>query len=205
MSEVVNGWRSILKFSWIYDFFQALMGADKGYKAISEDFIRAKQGDKVLDLGCGTAKILEFMPKINYIGFDINQKYISYAKNKYGSNGIFHCGYAEVANLKNYPPFDIVIIIGVLHHLNDESVHGIYRLASEALRKGGRLITIDAVYIPNQNKIARFLISLDRGRNVRTMEGYQQLTNAHFKNNQLTVRHQTFIPYTHIVIESEKT
>jgi hypothetical protein len=63
-----------------------------------------------------------------------------------------------------------------------------------------QLITVDAVYVANQNKIARFIISLDRGRNERDIDGYKQITEAHFINNRFIVRHQQFIPYTSLII-----
>lgn len=39
-------------------------------------------------------------------------------------------------------PFQIMLALGVLHHLEDYEVRQLFALAQAALREGGRLITI---------------------------------------------------------------
>lgn len=47
------------------------------------------KNDKILDIGCGPAKILESLPQVKYYGYDINKNHINYAKKKYVSKNVF--------------------------------------------------------------------------------------------------------------------
>jgi hypothetical protein len=42
-------------------------------------------------IGCGPADILDFLPAIDYIGFDANPKYIQEARKRYKDRGTFLC------------------------------------------------------------------------------------------------------------------
>ena len=76
MSETTHGLRAVLSNSKIYDLFQRIMGAKKGRTFFAERYIRAQNGDRVLDVGCGTAEIRDFLPAVEYYGFDPNPHYI---------------------------------------------------------------------------------------------------------------------------------
>lgn len=120
----------------------------------------------VLDIGCGPADIVEYLPKVDYWGIYISEEYITDAKIRYGQRGRFYSKTLTLDDLKNMPKFDLVIACGVLHHANDQIVNDIFKLAYAALKPGGRFVTIDPCFTPDQNFIARFLISKDRGQNV---------------------------------------
>ena len=64
------------------------------------------------------------------------------------------------------------------------------------MKKNSKLLTEDPIFVKNQNFIARFLISKDRGKNVREKEGYLNLINTQFKKLKFKILHQSFIPYT---------
>jgi SAM-dependent methyltransferase len=44
---------------------------------------------RVLDIGCGPGYMVEYLRGATYFGFDINSRYIAYAK-KYGGRGSFY-------------------------------------------------------------------------------------------------------------------
>lgn len=180
------------------------MGAKKVWSLFVDSYVRPKVGDSILDIGCGPAVILEYFPIINYWGFDISEEYITKAKIRYGERGRFYSKILTLSDLKNMPKFDLVIACGVLHHVNDENANDIFKLAYSALKPGGRFVTIDPCYTPNQNFLARFLISKDRGQNVRNQEGYMRLALNSFQKIQTFVKHKAWIPYTHCIMECTK-
>ena len=47
---------------------------------------------KVLDVGCGPANILAYLPPVDYTGVDLNEKHIAYAREAYGDRGRFIVG-----------------------------------------------------------------------------------------------------------------
>jgi SAM-dependent methyltransferase len=205
MTQITNGIRKILSSPIVYDSMQNLMGARNVRRELVEEFIRPKDFDLILDLGCGTAQILQYLPKtIEYWGFDISQRYISAAKEKYSTRGNFHCSYLVEENLNTLPKFDQVLAIGLLHHLDNDEVKEFFSLAKQALKPNGRVITLDPCLVIGQNPIARFLILNDRGQNVRTSKDYTSLAQNAFQNVKATVRHRTWIPYTHCFMECSK-
>jgi len=202
--QITTGFRSILSHPIIYDTFQNLMGASRGRRELVADFIHPTEGMRILDIGCGTARILDYLPDLTYHGFDASQKYIDEAISRYAKRGTFKCAMVEEALLQGELPFDLVLAVGVLHHLDDESAVKLLRLANSALREGGRLVTVDPCFDLQQNPIARFLVSRDRGQNVRHDAQYRELAFKVFNKVDSFVRHRSWIPYTHCIMECTK-
>jgi SAM-dependent methyltransferase len=202
VAQVTSGLRSVLSIPWVYDSFQELMGASRGRRELVRDFIRPVAGARILDLGCGTAEILKFLPEdVEYHGYDASPEYIEAARARYGKRGMFECALVDDARLATLPKMDIVLAIGLIHHLDDAEAGALFALARRALREGGRLVTIDPAFAPGQNPVARKLVSMDRGRNVRDAEGYRRLAAAAFARVTGTLRHRLWIPYTHWIME----
>ncbi|HRN82837.1 MAG TPA: class I SAM-dependent methyltransferase [Nitrosomonas europaea] len=202
MAQITSGIRAMLSVPVIYDALQNVMGARRVRRELVDEFIRPDAGCRVLDLGCGTADILKFLPNtIEYWGYDISPEYIDAAKATFGTRGHFGCGLLSETDLANLPKFDRVLAIGVLHHLNDEEVQEFFALAKQALNSSGRVVTIDPCLVAEQNPIARFLILRDRGQNVRCSQGYTSLAQENFENVKGTLRHRSWIPYTHWIME----
>ena len=205
MPQVTNGIRSVLSHPVVYSTFQNLMGVHAVRSALLNRAIRPKPGMHVLDIGCGPAEILEYLPETKYWGFDISEPYIEQARSRFGDRGHFQAKMLTSSDLEHLPLFDVVLVIGVLHHLDDETAQSLLKLAHLALKPGGRLITLDPCFQKGQNPIARFLISLDRGQNVRKKNEYEQLASGIFTDCRIEVRHKTGIPYTHCIMECTRT
>lgn len=201
MAQITSGLKAILSMPAIYSAFQYLFGGHSVRVKFCEEFIRPILGCTVLDIGCGPADILEYLPVVDYWGFDISEAYIKHAKKKYGHRGKFHCQELTSSDVEKMPLFDIVLTLGLLHHLNDEDAVSVMRLAYMALKPGGRLLTLDPCIEHGQNPIAWFLIRNDRGHNIRTKAGYAAIASAVFDSPRIEVRHKSGIPYTHCFME----
>ncbi|WP_339079457.1 class I SAM-dependent methyltransferase [Pseudomonas sp. TMP9] len=204
MAQVTYGIRAILSHPIIYSSFQSLMGAHKSRQHFVENFVRPFPGMKILDVGCGPSDILAYLPNVDYWGFDISEAYIEQAKKRFGGHGQFNCRQLQFEDLAALPKFDVILALGLLHHLDDSVALGVLQLGYEALKPGGRLLTIDPCLDPSQNVVARFLVRNDRGQNVRHKEGYQSLADKVFASPRVEVHHQAWIPYTHCSMECQK-
>lgn len=205
MPQITHGVRAILSNSLIYNLLQAIMGAHPVRQELINGHIRPRAGMRVLDIACGTAEILEYLPhEIEYVGYDISAKYISAARDRFGNRGEFYCGLFDKDAAAKLQPFDLVLILGGIHHMDDDLVRSLFSLTADAMAPTGRLITIDPCYADRQNPIARFLISHDRGQNVRTPQSYEALARSVFPQTNGTLRHRAWVPYTHWIMECSK-
>ncbi len=205
MSQITSGIRAILSHPAVYDSFQSLLGTARGCELFAADDLRIQSGQTVLDIGCGTADMLAYLPNdITYIGYDISKGYIESARKRFQdhSNAQFKHGLLDQQALASLPKIDVAYTSGVLHHLDDGEAGDLCALVVKALKKDGRFISVDPCYIENQNFLSKFLITCDRGQNVRRPEELEALAKTHF--NKVEVRHRNDflrIPYDHAVME----
>lgn len=196
MSQVTTGIRALLSSPFIYETFQRIMGATKARSKLFSEFIEPYSVESVLDIGCGPASILAYLPEVDYYGFDISESYIAKASEKYGDKGTFFAKHITDEDIDGLPKFDFVLLSGVLHHVDDETAVHILKLAKKALKPKGRVVAIDGCLVDGQNPVARFLINQDRGQNIKTEEGYKQLAMNVFNDVKTSIYHRTWVPYT---------
>ena len=206
MAQITSGLRRILSIPFIYDVIQISLWQKEGYKILIRDYLNPDPQSRILDIGCGTARILDYLPlQIDYIGFDLSPSYIEAAKSRYGDRGQFYCERVAQATIMEIAPFDYVLSIGVIHHLDDREALQLFQLAYRALKSGGRLLTIDGVFVAGQPAIAKLLLKLDRGKNVRQKEDYQAIAKAVFNDVAIDIRYDIgWLPYTHCIIMATK-
>jgi len=195
MSHKTNKFHKILSSPLIYSTFQKLMKGDKIRKKILKLNVK-KKNPKILDIGCGLGDSLEYIENPIYFGYDISKTYIEYAKKKYKKKGIFLCRNFGQKEIKRLPKFDYILLIGILHHLTNDQILNLLRNIKKTLKKDGNLITLDPIYVNDQNYFARFLISHDRGKNIKTKKEYLKILKLFFKNSVSRTYNQSFIPYT---------
>ena len=203
MSQITTGLRKILSYPWVYDLLQNVMGAKSFRKKFVLNYLNSDKTIRILDIGCGTARILELLNNVEYVGFDLSEQYIAEAKKRHHGKGTFHCALVTETNVSNYEKFDVVLALGLMHHLSDEEVKALAQLAKSSLKTTGKLITVDPAYSPSQNFISRYLVSKDRGQNVRDESGYSALLKEKFQTVKSIVSHQKWVPYTHCIIVSQ--
>lgn len=204
MTQTTSGLRSMLSLPSFHRLFQKLLGAPRTRQALVGEYILAKPGDRVLDIGCGTAEILEYLPDVDYVGFDRSEPYIQSARRRYGARGRFFDRDVGAVSSEELGDFDRILALGILHHLEDAEVRSLFQFAKARLKPGGRLITFDSCYQAGQSRIARYLIDRDRGRNTREEPAYLSLAKEAFPRVQSTVRHDLLhVPYTHIILVCE--
>jgi len=202
--QVNYGFRKVLSYPAIYNLFQDLVGADQLRKTFVEEYLCVGANVRLLDIGCGTAEILAFLPKdIEYVGFDESQEYINAAKTRWVNRGRFFCEKVTETELYEQEYFNLCIAIGLIHHLKDEEVIRMFNLVACNLKTGGRFVSIDpCFFIRGQSFISRAIIKRDRGQNVRTPQEMKLLAGNVFKN--VAVHHRIDllrIPYDHVILE----
>ncbi len=206
MAQLINRIRDILSSPVIYNFFQNLVGARRFREIYISRYVRPQYSEKILDIGCGTSGILEFLPNsVDYVGFDLSPDYLAAAESRYRDRGEWYCASVADMCVDSFGTFDIVMANGLLHHLDDMEATKLSRIAAKALKLGGRFCTHDGCFTDDQSWMARHIIASDRGRNIRRPEAYLALVSPHFSSVDLWVRHDMLrIPYTHAIMVATK-
>ena len=203
MAEIRSGLRHMLALPLVYDTFQRMLGAYAWRTRVIENVVkpRLKPEARVIDIGCGTCDVLHHLPAdIDYHGFDRNESYINAARKQFhGRRATFECRSVgdDPLGLK---PFDVALAFGLMHHLDDAEVIALLRTAKGLLAPEGQLFMLDPLFTPQQSRASRFIVSKDRGRNIRTIEGYVALCEREFSFVRTEVDLDPLrIPYTGIV------
>lgn len=78
--------RQLLSIPWIYSFFQYINGANNMRKILTKSYIMSDSFLRILDIGCGTCDILEYLECLEfaeYTGIDFSSKYIKKNKKRF--------------------------------------------------------------------------------------------------------------------------
>src|SRR6476620_2468677 len=90
---------NILRSPSIYIWWQRLWGAYRLRQICMEDVLKLREGERVLDIGCGPGYILDYMPRVDYVGFDTEPRYIEYAKRHYSDSFTLFCEHFPMAHV----------------------------------------------------------------------------------------------------------
>jgi len=189
---------AVLSRTWLFRLFSKIVArANRDF--LVDEYIRPAKDDLVLDVGCGYGELSSRLDQVKYVGIDVSPKYIKYANQHYGNFGRFICGdITGDSTLENLGHFDLVTIIGVLHHLSDNDCRKLLFSTRQILCATGRLVTLDGVFTRDQSVFARLFLRLDRGRFIRTEEQYRALISEQFEISVGDIRTESLaIPFTH--------
>ena len=193
----------LMEIPIVYDLLQNGLSRSETRTWFSDQVICANDGMRILDVGCGTATILSLLPNIEYIGIDHNAKYIAKARLIHRDRGEFRSVDVNDAQFRTLGKFDRVLLLGVLHHLNDGECIKLFSALRQALGEGGQLVTFDNALVSGQHPIARLLAKLDRGRYARTPQQYRSLIETSFVVESEIIRHDLLrVPYTHVAFRA---
>lgn len=193
--------RSVLALPVAYQLWFNLIGGPAWARVLVDEYIRPKPGARILEIGCGPGIIVRYLPQSEYLGFDLSSKYIDAARRRF-PKAKFVCERVSRFSLPQQDRFDAVLALGIVHHLDDDEAQQLFQISHEALKPGGKLVTIDGVWAQDQSAAARWLLARDRGEHVRHKAEYLELASHVFRTVKPTVRHDLLrIPYTHLILE----
>lgn len=201
MAQRINGLYKLVTSPSFHRSLMFALGADRGLTTYAGAFLKARSGMKMLDVGCGPANILEYLPDLDYTGMDLNEKHIVSARRRFGDRGRFIVGDAARDLNQENDTFDLISVSALLHHLSDDEARSLFRSIRPLLRPGGRIVTLDPVWLPKQRAVVKLLNRLDSGMNIRTPEGYASLLEGLSLDFQTrTLNNLLRVPYDHFVM-----
>lgn len=198
--------RRLLAVPWVYESFQRAVGKDRLRSRFVDEYMRPRPNDLVVDIGCGPGDLLRLLEGVEYIGFDISESYVRAGRERFGDRGTFVHGDLTDLGSAVPRPADLVVTVGVLHHVDDTEARRIIDFAAATLRPGGRFVALEPIYPgPEQHWISRRLILADRGQHVRPVDEYASLCATGFED--VAAHHDERmlrVPYSIVVLECTK-
>lgn len=179
MTDLLAVARKSLSTPAVYDLYQRMVGAPSMIERFVNDYIRPEQGDRVLDVGCGTGAVMPHLPHdIELVGIDISARYIDAANARHGHRATFRCADAADEAIELGKPFDTAFAMGVLHHIPDPSARRLVEGALTRLKPGGRFVAIDPTLVDDQGWLSRRIVQSDRGEFIRSPEQMARLLSG---------------------------
>ncbi len=152
---------------------------------------------KILDIGCGSGEISRFFNNLDYIGIDVNPDYIEFARKIYKKN--FELMNAQKLRFKKRY-FDYVVIIGVLHHIDDKNCSLILNEITRVVKNNGKIIIIEDVNTQSKiDLLGNIIRKLDVGEHIRTQKEWLELLSKKI-NIKKQYRFKSFIPTYEVFI-----
>ena len=171
----------ILQYPQIYQGFQSMGGFFGARIRAIDAYLNIRPGDHIIDIGCGPGFIVKHLPtSIRYDGFDIEKRYIDYARRRFPGRGSFHCRQFDLSCAASIGYADVVMMNGLLHHLDNADASALLGVARGALKPTGVLFTLDGCLRDGQSWLANWIVRHDRGRHVRSEDGYRRLLKEHY-------------------------
>jgi SAM-dependent methyltransferase len=199
MTQRSAGLYSVLGAPYLYTALQRVIRTP-ALQTVLLDELGLQQGDRLLDIGCGTGRLSAALPDVDYVGFDLSERYIEHARRKFGDFGTFFVGDVTDWQERDLGTFDAVLAFGVLHHVDDYGAATICELAASVLGDSGHFVTVDGCFDASESRASRFMVGLDRGQSIRTTNRYGELLSKSFARVDTTVRRDLYrIPYTLLI------
>jgi SAM-dependent methyltransferase len=115
---------------------------------------------RVLDVGCGPGTNAHYFAGAEYLGIDLNPRYVDYARRRHARE--FLVADATNFELPAGERFDFVLVNSFLHHIPAADVRRLLAHLSSVLTEDGHVHIMELV-LPERRSIARLLARMDQG------------------------------------------
>jgi SAM-dependent methyltransferase len=133
---------------------------------------------RVLDVGCGPGTNTRHFAHADYLGLDINPRYIIYARRLYRREFVVTdvSKYESPADAK----FDFILVNSFFHHIDLDGTRRILSHLGTLLTEDGHINILDLV-LPDRPGLPRSLARWDRGEYPRGLEEWRQIFSEAFE------------------------
>ncbi len=178
----------------LFLFCRGLLEADfREIRRTIREYLPDSNNQRVLDIACGPGAFSELFTADVYVGVDINRRYIEYAQRQY--KGTFHVMDARHVEFSE-DSFDGVLVLGLLHHLNDDDALEVLKGVARVLKPSGRVLIIEDIPSESRlNVVGHLLHRIENGHFIRSAEEYRTLLGAYLKKQSEQVFRSGFCDY----------
>jgi SAM-dependent methyltransferase len=131
---------------------------------------------RVLDVGCGPGTNAPHFSHADYLGIDLNARYIRNARKRYRGN--FQLGDVTKLQVAAYERFDFILVNSLLHHLDISATRRVLSHLSPLLTEDGYVHVIELV-LPATFSLPFVLARADRGNYPRSINEWRLIFNEY--------------------------
>lgn len=192
--------KRLLKHPALHHAKGMVIGEDACRRKVVEKYLRPKAGQALLDIGCGTGGMVPYVPEVMYTGVEQSGAYVAYAQAKYPQA---HFIKGDALQVALDGKFDLCLLWGVLHHLNDEDAARLLRRVPGWLTEQGRVLVVEPCRVPGKNLVSQWMIHRDCGHYVRDMAENMTLLQGVFPFVKSALRQDLLrVPYSFAILEA---
>jgi SAM-dependent methyltransferase len=174
--EMRRSLESILEQPVVYRLSQAPFVGQKLVPILAHNDLGRVR--RVLDVGCGPGINTALFAHADYLGIDINPKYIANARRRFPRD--FLVADATTYTAATGELFDFVLINSFLHHVDLPETSRILAHLSTLLIEDGHVHCLELV-MPDRQGLPRTMARLDRGRFCRPVEEWSRIFSESFE------------------------
>lgn len=167
----------LLEQTAVYSLWQAPFATSKLAPLLAHNNIARAR--RVLDVGCGPGTNTALFEWAEYLGVDINPKYIAHARAKYKRDFVV----ADVSSYEEVPTtgYDFILVNSFLHHLDTADNAKILQRLRGWLSPDGYIHLLELVMPGPPASVGQFLARADRGKFVRPIAEWREIFEAHME------------------------
>ncbi|MDP3728022.1 MAG: class I SAM-dependent methyltransferase [bacterium] len=175
MNKTTGFWYNLFDMPAVYNSVRTvlLFGKGKMFAHIKEG-IALQEGETILDVGSGPGE-LSTLFQGDYAGVDYSNTYVAYAKKKYPGKNFFQGNVLQLSIPEK--SYDVILLASFIHHFSDVEVDQILQNLSTVARK--RIILLEPCPWKG-NPLAWFLLKMDRGAHIRSLEEQKKFVEKYF-------------------------
>jgi SAM-dependent methyltransferase len=158
----------LFESAWVFNANQILLDGGKAHQI--RRFLDDVSYSSVVDIGCGPGN-WAIVSRGRYLGVDTSPSFIETCRKRYANDSDKTFELVDATTLDVQEPFDLGMLISVLHHLSEEEVD---RVLAWAARSTRYFFVLD-LYPNPKNPVSRFLYAMDRGNFIRAPDEQERI------------------------------
>jgi SAM-dependent methyltransferase len=165
----------VMAWPLVYRLWEAPFVEEKFAPVLAHNDLSTSR--RVLDLGCGPGINTHHFSGADYLGVDINPRYIESAERRHKRRFVASDAAEFVTSASER--FDFILVNSFLHHIDSAGTAQILSNLRRLLTNDGHVHILDLV-LPEKPSVSRFLARADRGRFSRPLSTWNDIFGVSF-------------------------
>ncbi len=150
----------LFESAWVFNANQILLDGGKARQI--KRFLADVPYSSVVDIGCGPGN-WAVVARGKYLGVDTSPSFIQASRRRYADDPDKTFELTDATRLVVNEPFDLAMLISVLHHLSEDEMDRVM----DWVARSARYFFILDLYPNPKNPVSKFLYAMDRGNFIR--------------------------------------